>query len=128
MRIHDAIRIAVNCAEKYENEVRNRNLLFLFQDKGCRINGIELIFRAQHFMHLTGLKAKNKQHPISAPDFYKKCLLSQKKIKKATHNITIYRYINEDTKQIVEDYDDDGEDGAGFRVLGVVQKMKLTNL
>ena len=74
MRINDAIRIAVNCAKKYENELRNRNLLFLFQDKGCRINGIELIFRAQHFMHLTGLKAKNKQHPISAPDFYKKCL------------------------------------------------------
>ena len=50
-----------------------------------------------------------------------------KKIKKATHNITIYRYKNEDTNQIVEDYDDE-EDGAGFRVLGVIQKMKLLNL
>lgn len=70
------------------------------------------------------IKIKNKKDV----EFYKKCLLSQKKIKKATHNITIYRFVNEDTKQIVEDYDDDGEDGAGFRVLGVVQKMKLMNL
>ena len=92
-----------------------------FKDGG--FVGETIIDRASTFQ-AHAIKIKNKKEV----DFYKKCLLSQKKIKKATHNITIYRYINEDTKQIVEDYDDDGEDGAGFRVLGVVQKMKLTNL
>ena len=60
--------------------------------------------------------------------FIRSVFYHKKKIKKATHNIPIYRYLNEDTNQIVEYYDDDGEDGAGFRVLCVVQKMKLINL
>ena len=70
------------------------------------------------------IKIKNKNEF----EFYRKCLLSQKKIKKATHNITAYRYINEDTNEIIEDYNDDGEHGAGIRVLGVLQKMELINL
>ena len=106
--------------EKEEKEKESDYEIF-FKDGG--FVGETIIDRASTFQ-AHAIKIKNKKEV----DFYKKCLLSQKKIKKATHNITIYRYLNEDTNQIVEDYDDDGEDGAGFRVLGVVQKMKLINL
>ena len=70
------------------------------------------------------IKIKNKKEY----DFYRKCLLTQKKIKKATHNITAYRCIVDNSNQIIEDYDDDGEHGAGIRVLGILQKMELINL
>ena len=106
--------------EKEEKEKESDYEIF-FKDGG--FVGETIIDRASTFQ-AHAIKIKNKKEV----DFYKKCLLSQKKIKKATHNITIYRYLNEDTNQIVEDYDDDGEDGAGFRILGVVQKMKLINL
>ena len=92
-----------------------------FKDGG--FVGETIIDRASTFQ-AHAIKIKDK----SDYDFYKKCLLTQKKIKKATHNITVYRYIMKDSNEIVEDYDDDGEDGAGFRVLGVIKKMKLNNL
>lgn len=59
---------------------------------------------------------------------YKKYLLSQKKIKKATHNISAYRFLDKKTQEIFEDYDDDGEDDAGIRLLGIIQKMKVNNV
>ena len=116
----EKIKIKDKKEEKEEKEKESDYEIF-FKDGG--FVGETIIDRASTFQ-AHAIKIKNKKEV----DFYKKCLLSQKKIKKATHNITIYRYLNEDTNQIVEDYDDDGEDGAGFRVLGVVQKMKLINL
>ena len=116
----EKIKIKDKKEEKEEKENESDYEIF-FKDGG--FVGETIIDRASTFQ-AHAIKIKNKKEV----DFYKKCLLSQKKIKKATHNITIYRYLNEDTNQIVEDYDDDGEDGAGFRVLGVVQKMKLINL
>jgi len=113
--------------EKSKNETKKEE-----EDKECNYEkflkeggyvGDTITDRASTFQ-AHAIKIQNKKEV----DFYRKCLLSQKKIKKATHNIIIYRYIDKDTKQVVEDYDDDGEDGAGFRVLGVVQKMKLVNL
>jgi len=108
-------------SKKDEEENKNYNYEKFLKDKG--LVGETIIDRASTFQaHI--IKIKNKEDA----QFYKKCLLNQKKIKKATHNITIYRYINEDTNQVVEDYNDDGEDGAGYRLLGVIQKMKLVNI
>ena len=59
---------------------------------------------------------------------YKKYLLSQKKIKKATHNISAYRFLDKKSQEIFEDYDDDGEDDAGIRLLGIIKKMKVNNV
>ena len=121
-----------NCHKKEEkilnhkeenNDIINNNYNYekFFEDGG--FVGETIIDRASTFQaHAIKIKSKKEF------EFYKKCLLSQKKIKKATHNITIYRFVNEETNQIEEDYDDDGEDGAGYRVLGVVQKMKMVNL
>ena len=108
--------------KKKENDDNNEyNYDKFLKDKG--FVGETIIDRASTFQ-AHAIKIKNKKEA----EFYKKCLLSQKKIKKATHYITIYRFINKETEQIVEDYNDDGEDGAGYRLLGIVQKMKLVNL
>lgn len=46
-------------------------------------------------------------------------LKKDKRINKATHNILAYRYYDEN-KVIIEGYDDDGEIGAGKRLLFLV--------
>ena len=85
------------------------------------------------------------------------CILSNIKVKKATHNIMAYRIKKEDqsskdkdkdkemdkevsnkkvTKKnkkvedsfTTEGFDDDGEDSAGIRLLGLLQKMKVVNI
>lgn len=66
---------------------------------------------------------------------YLKFLKTNNKINKATHNIMSYR-INEKNKKnskdgdsgILEGYDEDGEAGAGIRLLGILQKMKVCNV
>lgn len=68
-----------------------------------------------------------KVNSLAEVNKYKKYLLTQKKIKKATHNISAYRFIDNKSK-LFEDYDDDGEDGAGIRILGVLQKMEAMNV
>jgi len=109
--------------DKIEKEEENSNYNYeKFLEDGGFV-GETIIDRASIFQ-AHAIKIENKKEA----DFYKKCLLTQKKIKKATHNITIYRLFNKDTKQITEDYNDDGEDGAGYRLLGIIQKMKLVNL
>ena len=107
--------------KKQENEKEDYDYEKFFENGG--FVGETITDRASTFQ-AHAIKIKNKKEF----EFYRKCLLSQKKIKKATHNITAYRYIKEDTNEIIEDYDDDGEHGAGIRVLGVLQKMQLTNL
>ena len=69
------------------------------------------------------IKLKN----LNEVNLYKSYILSQKKIKKATHNISAYRFMDENGNEI-EDYDDDGEHDAGTRVLGILKKMKINNI
>ncbi len=82
---------------------------------------------------------------------FTKMLLANNKVQKATHNIMAYRFfskepsLKEDTKEIKlkvykdknaksiansisEGFDDDGEAGAGLRLLGILQKMKIYNV
>ena len=110
-----------NQKSKKEEEDNNYSYEKFLKDKG--LVGETITDRASTFQ-AHAIKIKTKKDA----EFYKKCLITQKKIKKATHNITIYRLINKETKQITEDYNDDGEDGAGYRLLGIIQKMKLVNL
>ena len=69
------------------------------------------------------IKLKN----LDEINLYKSYILSQKKIKKATHNISAYRFMDEEGNEI-EDFDDDGEHDAGIRVLGILKKMKINNI
>ncbi len=76
-----AISIVVNCAEQYRENLANKNLLFICQDKHKKITAVEFSFDASNFLHLTGLKVKKPRHhtsgtgdTISAKEFYEKCL------------------------------------------------------
>ncbi len=78
----DAIKIVVNCAEKYRDELENRNLLFICIDKHKKTSYIEFAFHDYNFMHLTGLKSTHKvsqsgsdaDDMLTASDFYRRCL------------------------------------------------------
>ena len=59
---------------------------------------------------------------------YKNYLLSNNKIKKATRNVFVFRYKDENSGIIFEDYDDGGEHYAGTRILGYLQKIKIYNI
>lgn len=84
---------------------------------------------------------------------FTKMLLVNNKIQKATHNIMAYRFLSKEasvkdelkeskvktqikdknSKSVVanfisEGFDDDGEAGAGVRLLGILQKMKIYNV
>lgn len=95
-----------------------------------------------HAIRLTTFDQVNK---------FTKLLLANNKIQKATHNIMAYRFISKEatgkdelkeskgknTKEknsknissdISEGFDDDGEAGAGVRLLGILQKMKIYNV
>ena len=120
---HGSKKHNIHLKEKLHKEEGDNNYNYekFLEDKG--LVGEIIIDRASTFQaHAIAITNRKEA------EFYKTCLLTHKKIKKATHNITIYRYINKETKQITEDYNDDGEDGAGYRLLGIVQKMKLVNL
>jgi hypothetical protein len=87
-----------------------------------------------HVIKITSYSQVNK---------YLKQLKTNNKIEKATHNILAYRLLSSsssssgkdnhinnstDKKGLTEGFDDDGEDGAGLRLLGMLGKMKILNV
>ena len=71
-----------------------------------------------------GIMVENKEEI----ELYKSFLLSNNKIKKATRNVFAYRFLDNNSNTIIEDYNDDGEHYAGTRILGFLQKMKIYNI
>jgi hypothetical protein len=67
----EAIKIAGNCAKLYDSELNGRSLLIIYLEIGTKANILELVFREEQFMHLTGLKTGKT---LSAKRFYQKCL------------------------------------------------------
>lgn len=65
----EMLRIVVECAEKFEHELLNREFLVLF-DNRKEILSFEFRFNRNNFLHLTGLKLLNN---ITANDFYDRC-------------------------------------------------------
>lgn len=45
----DALKIILETAECYEKNLRNKNLLFLYEDKHHNINSYEVVFEAVTF-------------------------------------------------------------------------------
>jgi hypothetical protein len=89
----------------------------IFTDRGSTFqsHAIKIVSQKQIQVYLSYLKSNNK-------------------IIKATHNILAFRFTTSDKKTsnlkefISEGFDDDGEDGAGIRLLGLLQKMKVDNI
>ena len=66
-----ATAIIVDCARKYKENLDGYQLLFILRDKHKQITSLEVSFNSYNFLHLTGIKLT---HPISATDFYNRCL------------------------------------------------------
>ena len=58
----------------------------------------------------------------------KRHLLENSKIAKATHNMCAHRYWDEGRQVQVADNDDDGEDGAGSKMAGLLDMMGVQNV
>ena len=56
-----------------------------------------------------------------------KSLLKNKKFRKATHNIYAYRILNENN-EIIENKNDDGETGAGIKLLEFLRNKNIVNI
>lgn len=66
--------------------------------------------------------------PVTSPEDVEKCmttLLQHNKIRNATHNILAYRIYVKDRDAWLQDYDDDGEDAAGGRLLHLLQILDI---
>ena len=67
----EAIRIIIDCARLYHENLEGKNLLFIFgapQNPEC----FEAVFIPRHFLHLTGVFTK-----LRSSDFYDRCLKSR---------------------------------------------------
>ena len=73
MKKEEALRIILKCAEQYENQLADRNLLILCMDKAKRVQCMETAFSRNNFLHLTGVKFQKSQ-VLSANEFYNKCI------------------------------------------------------
>ena len=87
MTKEQAIVIVTSCAKQYDENLKNRNLLFLYNENK-KAAYIETLFLSQHFMHLTGIcpdqKADSKYIKLNPNKFYDAAIggkLSLKNIK-----------------------------------------------
>lgn len=86
-----------------------------------------------HSEFLTIKKSKFQAHLCkinNLQDIYefKEELLKNRKIKKATHNILVYRLFNPNTNEVQIGSDDDGELGAGKRLEYMINILKPKNV
>ena len=72
MKKDKAIEIIISSANKYKENLCNKNLLFIYQH-GSNVNKIETAFFPRHFCHLTGVDISNSRIKSSV-DFYNICL------------------------------------------------------
>ena len=108
--------------ESKKDEKKQLSEYELFLEKG----GVksEILTEKDYAFQSHGICVKNKDEV----DLYRDYLLSNNKIKKATRNVFAYRFLDDKTNSIIEDYDDDGEHYAGTRILGFLKKMKIYNI
>lgn len=67
----EAIKILTYGAYLYSINYVNKNMLIIFQNNSS-FEYIEVLFLPRHFLHLTGVKPKDKN--MGASYFYRKCL------------------------------------------------------
>ena len=72
MTKEDVLSWLFRCAREYDNNLVNRHLLFIYDNRG-RTDIIEVSFLPGHFLHMTGVKFAEGAE-IRATDFYDRCL------------------------------------------------------
>lgn len=67
------VRKIMNCAEKYNNNLLNKNVMFIFEDRSAplleSVKCIETTYNATNFYHLTGVKSN-----LSPLDFFNRAV------------------------------------------------------
>ena len=71
-----ALKCVLDCSTLYHNNLENRNIIFILQDKSKKFSSIEITFLPDNFLHLTGLKLVNNKIK-TASNFYTICLRKQ---------------------------------------------------
>ena len=92
-----AVNIIINAAKNYQEKLQDKTFLIIYQN-GCKVDKVQVEFRDNHFLHLTGVKTK-----LSAQRFYEKCLnrkLSDKEIEldckgKAQQKLSVLPFLHE---------------------------------
>ena len=72
MNKKEALKIIIDSAKKYQENLENKKVIFIYKEKG-KIKYIEAIFLPRNFLHLTGIQIKNSNIKSSI-DFYHLCL------------------------------------------------------
>lgn len=73
MKKEEALKIILACADKFQKNLVNKNLLFICADKNRNISTMEVAFVKGNYLHMTGVKFR-KDKKLSANQFYKMCL------------------------------------------------------
>lgn len=71
MNKNEALKIILNCAKLYKDNLENKNLLIISEKQDKNLYFIEAKFLGYNFLHLTGVAINKK---ITANSFYNKCL------------------------------------------------------
>lgn len=71
-----ALKNVLDCSTLYHNNLENRNIIFILQDKSKKFSSIEIAFLPDNFLHLTGLKLVGNKIK-TASNFYTICLRKQ---------------------------------------------------
>ena len=73
MKKEEALKVILACAEKFEANLANKNLLFVCVDKNMKASTMKVVFSRGNYLHMTGIKFKNGKK-LAANQFYKLCL------------------------------------------------------
>ncbi|MCL2405957.1 MAG: PBECR4 domain-containing protein [Defluviitaleaceae bacterium] len=76
MKKEEALKIIVDCAKVYRDNLANRHLLFVFQD-GSVVKNIEIVCLPRNYMHLTGVALVDRS--LKSADFYDLCIRGELK-------------------------------------------------
>ena len=71
MKKNEAAQIITSCAKLYNENLENKNFLFVFNDKN-NIQYLETVFLPRNYKHLTGVESSPKK--IQSSNFYNLCL------------------------------------------------------
>lgn len=76
MSKEEALKVILNCSKIYHENLENKNLLYILEDRLGKISCLEAVFLSRNFLHLTGVKISNKKIKSSS-EFYHLCLKNQ---------------------------------------------------
>ena len=67
-----ALKIVLECAEKYRDNLLGNTLLFMMTDKHKNVSSLEVAFEASNFLHLTGFILTDQT--LTAGRFFQRCI------------------------------------------------------